>query len=147
MGRLDQALKSPPKKEDVDRICESAEKVFYLYCGPFLREESDAPWSLERRERLHARVSAMLERLGHCWERMEDWERAVACYQKGLAVDSLIEPFYQRLMVSYQCLGRRAEALTTYRRCRETLGALLQITPSPATEAIHQQIRQGSVST
>ncbi|MEW6683469.1 MAG: bacterial transcriptional activator domain-containing protein [Nitrospirota bacterium] len=53
----------------------------------------------------------------------------------------LVEPFYQRLMLGYETLGRRAEALATYRRCRETLHAQLQIPPSPTTETIHQQIR------
>jgi DNA-binding SARP family transcriptional activator len=84
---------------------------------------------------------SLLGELGRCCERGKAWERAVKYYQRGIEIDPLVEPFYQRLMVGYQTLGRRAEALATYRRCRETLHAQLQIPPSPATETIHQQIR------
>jgi len=37
----------------------------------------------------------------------------------------------------YQRLGRQAEALAAYARCRKTLHALLQITPSPTTEKLY----------
>ena len=139
LSKLDQALKTTTPS--TESVCAMAEKLFGLYPGPFLREESDAAWTLGPRERLHARLVALLGDLGRCWERGADWERAVSCYQQGIKVDPLVEPFYQRLMLSYQTLGRRAEALSTYRRCREALNTHLQILPSPATEAIHQQIR------
>ncbi|MEW6683466.1 MAG: BTAD domain-containing putative transcriptional regulator [Nitrospirota bacterium] len=139
---LDQTLKRP--SPDSEAVCATAEKLFRLYPGPFLREESDAAWAVSRREKIHGRLVALLGELGRCWERGKDWERAVACYQRGIDLDPLVEPFYQRLMLGYQTLGRRAEALATYRRCRETLHAQLQIPPSPATETIHQQIRAGA---
>ncbi|MEW6684201.1 MAG: BTAD domain-containing putative transcriptional regulator [Nitrospirota bacterium] len=136
---LDSTLKQP--SPDAETVCATAEKLFRLYAGPFLREESDEAWALSRREKVHGRLVALLSELGRCCERGKDWERAVTYYQRGIELDPLVEPFYQHLMLGYQTLGRRAEALATYRRCRETLHAQLQIPPSPATETIHQQIR------
>jgi DNA-binding SARP family transcriptional activator len=136
---LEQTLRKPAP--ETHGICATAEKLFHLYTGPFLREENDAAWALSRREKVHGRLVALMGELGRCWERSQDWERAVAYYQRGIDLDPLVEPFYQRVMLGYQSMGRRAEALATYRRCRETLHAQLQISPSPATEAIHQQIR------
>jgi DNA-binding SARP family transcriptional activator len=36
----------------------------------------------------------------------------------------------------YQRLGRRAEALVLYQRCRATLAATLGMSPSPEIEAV-----------
>jgi ATP/maltotriose-dependent transcriptional regulator MalT len=140
IGRL---LKDPAQGPSLDGLCVLAEKAFSLYSGPFLYEESESPWALSRRERLQTRMVTPLQELGASCEQAKDWERAVACYQKGLGIDPLVEHFYQRLMLSYQRLGRRAEALSTYRRCRETLTRHFQIPPSSATEALYQQIRAG----
>ncbi len=84
-----------------------------------------------------------LGRIGQHYEEIEEWEHAIECYQKGLETDSLAEVLYQRLMVCYQHLGRRAEALSVYQRCRQELEASLKVAPSDQTEAIHRAIRSG----
>ena len=65
-----------------------------------------------------------------------DWDAAVACLDRLLRVDDTVEPFYQQLMRVQHRLGRSAEVLNTYRRCRDVLAAKFQVPPSASTEAL-----------
>jgi hypothetical protein len=51
-------------------------------------------------------------------------------------VDDLAEAFYQRLMIAYQHLERRAEALAAYERCGKTLAAALGEGQLPAQKLV-----------
>ena len=62
---------------------------------------------------------------------------------KGLEVDELAEESYRRLMTCHARLGRRAEALAVYTRCRDMLAAGLDVAPSAETEALHRTLRGG----
>ena len=72
-----------------------------------------------------------------------NWEKAMAHYLKGIEADDLVEAFHLGLMRCYRALGRPAEAMTAYRRLRQTLSVVLGIAPSPAAEALAQQLREG----
>lgn len=115
-------------------------RLFSLYRGDFLTDEPNAPWLISCRERLRSRLLRQLSRLGHYWEKREEWETAIATYLRILEVDALIEELYQRLMICYQKQSRRAEALAVYARCQQALRARLGIDPSEATEKLRTQI-------
>lgn len=117
------------------------EAALALYRGHFLEQEAGEAWATVLRERLRGRFLRALAALGQHWEAAGDWRRAVECYQKGLEVDDLAEELYGRLMACYQRLGRRAEGLATYERCRRVLAATLGAAPSAATEALHDALR------
>jgi DNA-binding SARP family transcriptional activator len=55
-------------------------------------------------------------------------------------VDELAEELYRRLIMCYQRLDRKAEALSVYNRCKKTLSSALGIEPSPETQALYQKI-------
>ena len=57
-------------------------------------------------------------------------------YQRGLEVDDLAEEFYQRLMECCIKMGRKAEAIKVYERCRATLKAVLGVEPREAIKRI-----------
>ena len=116
------------------------EKALEMYKGPFLAEDMDQSWGISMRERLISKFLRNLNRLAHHWGEVGEWEKAVEYYEKGLEVNDLIEELYQQLMTCYQRLGRKAEALAVYHRCRKTLHAALGIEPSPKTEAIYRSI-------
>ena len=118
-----------------------SQSVLRLYRGPFLPEE-DASWALAPREQWQLRILQLLRRLGRYCEDQGTLEAALIYYEQGITLDPCIEEFYQRLMRLYQRLGRQAEALSVYARCRKTLLALLQITPSPTTERLYQDLRK-----
>jgi DNA-binding SARP family transcriptional activator len=115
-------------------------KALDLYKGPFLVDDPD-PWSVSLREKLRNRFLRSIDDLGTCMEQSRAYKEALRIYQRGLEVDDLAEPYYQRMMLCYQKLGRCAEALSVYNRCRKTL-AVYDVSPSPDTEAIHASLRR-----
>jgi DNA-binding SARP family transcriptional activator len=72
------------------------------------------------------------------------WDQAIELFQQALDIDPIAEEMYQHLMLAQRELGRLADALDIYRRCRETLSLSLGIGPSPTTEAIHRSLREVS---
>ena len=116
------------------------EKAIALYRGHFLPAEGDAPWALSLRERLRSKYLNAVSRFGRFQEESDEYEKAAEVFRRGLDVDDLSEEFYQRLMLCYHQLGRKAEAATTYRRCRETLLQKLDLTPSEKTMEIYRKI-------
>ncbi len=129
------------------RGLEGLARVRAVYRGRFLAEPGGGA-ALALRDRLHARVLRAVHAVGRALEAARDWEQAAACYEDGLAIDELAEGIYQRLMVCQGELGRRAEALATFRRCEETLRRTLRVPPSPETirarDALLSGVRVGA---
>lgn len=111
-------------------------KLFTLYRGPFLDREADAPLSMSLRERLRSRFLRALKDCGRIYETENAWDRAIDCYLQALEADPLAEVLYQHLMRAYHTLGRHAEALAVYSRCKNTLRELLGVAPSQDTESL-----------
>jgi DNA-binding SARP family transcriptional activator len=116
------------------------QRAIGMYRGPFLSGEIEHPWVISTRERLRRKFLKNLSWLGHYWEQSDKWEKALECYERGLEADDLAEELYRRLMMCYHRLGRQAEALSVYNRCKRTLSASLGIEPSSETEAIYRTI-------
>jgi DNA-binding SARP family transcriptional activator len=126
-----------------ERAEELTRKALDLYRGPFLEDLNEEGWPLPLRERLRSRLMRGIEALGQHLERARRWEDAVACYERALEVDPHVESFYRRLMVCLAELGRLAEALATYDRCRELLGKVFGVEPSPETEMLRKELGRG----
>jgi len=113
---------------------ESAERALALYRGPFVNDENTESWALAYRERLQGRYLRSVLDLGARLEQLQELERALVCYERGLEHDNLSEALYQRTVACYAALGRRAEALNTYARCRDRLRKELGVDPSEQTQ-------------
>jgi LuxR family maltose regulon positive regulatory protein len=118
-------------------------KAMELYKGPFLVDDPDS-WTVSYREKLSSKFLKCVDTLGIHMEQSKAYEEAIRIYQKGLEVDDLSEPYYQRLMVCYKKLGRSAEAVSLYKRFKKTLAAY-DLEPSPETNAIHDSLRVKNV--
>jgi len=136
---VDKSLRAVKARSGMATVEGLMAQVFKVYNGPFLEEE-DEPWCFTMRERLQSRWLLAVESFADYWEAKADWRQAIHCYRAGLAADPLQEGFYQRLMLAHHAIGQRGEALAVYDRCRETLTKLLNVHPSPLTEAIRQQV-------
>ena len=114
------------------------EKAVSLYRGPFLGDEKQF-WIIGPRERFRDAFLRAVEVLGARWERKRQWRKAVDVYDRGLAVDDLIEKFYVRMIECHLRLGSQAEALAVHRRLRKTLKAY-GVAPSSESEEVYRTI-------
>ncbi len=115
------------------------ERATRLYTGPFLGNAHE-PWALAYRERLRIKYLKAVQRLGLYFEHRGHFDHAVNWYEKSLEIDDVSEPIYQNLMKCYGTMGRTAEAVSLYQRCRRTLKTVLRIDPSPETESLYKSL-------
>ncbi|MFV1997987.1 MAG: BTAD domain-containing putative transcriptional regulator [Acidiferrobacterales bacterium] len=113
-----------------------AAKLKLLYQGPFLHDSPEQYWLLSSRERIHYRLLSVLGSMGRLCEKKQSPVQAIDLYQRVIALNPLAEESYQDLMLCLKRLGRRAEAVAVYQRCRKNLVSALNIEPSAETEAI-----------
>src|SRR5580765_294487 len=64
---------------------------------------------------------------------LEVGSQLLAITRRGLEGDNLAEPLYRRAMRALAAKGNHAEALNSFRRCREPL-------PSDETDGLHRDI-------
>jgi two-component SAPR family response regulator len=138
--RLLRQAENEEKKGSAENVIQFIQKGLEVYRGPFLAGEIEQPWMISLREHSRGQFLRGVTWLGHYWEKTEQWEKAIECYQRGLEVDDLAEEFYQGLMNCYQHLGQKAKALSVYKRCKRILSSTLEIEPSPKTETIYKSL-------
>jgi DNA-binding SARP family transcriptional activator len=124
---------------DVDR------KALDLYGGSFLPEDVGESWTVATRERLRGKFIHALSSHGAAMEQAGDLEVAVNCYLRGIDADAIVEEFHQGLMRCYQRLGRRSEAISAYRRMKQTLSVVLGVPPSEASQRLYRELLQGQI--
>jgi ATP/maltotriose-dependent transcriptional regulator MalT/DNA-binding SARP family transcriptional activator len=139
-AELDRALKAPRGRIDDALVAQLADRLLGLYAGPFMAGDTDEPSYIGLRERLRSRLVRAMSDVGRHWQQAGEWERAIDLFQRSLDADSLAEGFYRHLMLCYRELGRHAEAIDLYERCRRTLAAALSTEPSPETRALYQRL-------
>lgn len=116
-------------------------KACALYAGTFLPGDLDAPGTVRRREQLRERFIRLVEAAGAEAEANGAWDDAIHCYRRGIESDELAEHFHQGLMRCYRALGRHAEAMSAYRRLRQTLSVVLGIPPSGTSQALARTLQ------
>jgi DNA-binding SARP family transcriptional activator len=112
-----------------------------LYHGAFL-DGGGGPWALTPRERLRARFLGAIDALSERLMRQHEFARAIDLLERGLAADPVGEELYRRLMRCQVAVGRRAEALSVYRRCERVLSAELGIAPGSQTRSLFDTLRE-----
>lgn len=130
-------------KAEISHSPQLIEQALGLYKGHFLENDTE-PYIISLRERLRSKFVRYVGEMGRHLERSGEWEKAGDWYSEGLKAESLAEELYRRLMLCYQQLGRRAEAVEVYHRCRKTLSMVLGIRPSAQTEAVYESLMEAS---
>ncbi len=126
-GRGEQALKR-------------ALQAINLYQGEFLGSSRISGWELSYRERLHVLFQKCIRIAGTILEEQGKLRQAIEIYERGLAVDDLIEELYQRIMLIKRDLGLNADGINAYHRCSKILSKRLGIAPSPETVRIYKSL-------
>ena len=138
---LDAALRAAGPATARSVLAGFAEKVFALYRGPFLPDESEQPAYIACREQVRARLLRFLARLARGWEEAGSPETAADGYLRCIESDELCEPFYRQLMLCCQRTGRPGEAIAAYERLRAVLSTRMKAMPTPETQALYASLR------
>jgi DNA-binding SARP family transcriptional activator len=110
------------------------------YQGDYYLDDRDLLWAVAEQERLLSRYLMALDRLGRILVAQQQPEAAVGYFQRLLERDSYREDAHCQLMLCYQQLGRRGEALRQYQSCASILTRDLGLEPLPETQALYQRI-------
>ena len=110
------------------------------YAGDYYLDDRDLLWAVAEQERLLTRYLGVLDRLGRILMTQSEPEAALACFQRLLERDSYREDAHCQLMLCYQQLGRRGEALRQYQSCAAILAQDLGLDPMPETQALYHRI-------
>jgi DNA-binding SARP family transcriptional activator len=110
-----------------------------LYRGEMLEGVYD-DWCLLHREALAAQYLRALEKLMRWHFASGQWEVAIACGQKLLAQDPLLEHIHRSIMRCYVELGLRSAAIRQYGSCVERLHRELGIEPMKETVILYRSI-------
>jgi DNA-binding SARP family transcriptional activator len=126
--------------ESADRALPLSEKALHIYKGGFLPQHIDDSWVIDMQDRLKEKMLQAIFRAGRYLENADHWNQSIKWYRKALVIDPLVEECYQRLMICYQQLGRKADGVSIYHRCCKILDTKLGMEPSNDTENIYQKL-------
>jgi len=125
----------------------SLDAALEYYRGSFLDHDQDAPWAVGMRERLRRKFVLAVRSHAESRELGGDEEGAIRMYLRGIDADGLAEEFYRGLMRCQANLGRRAEAMSTFRQLRRTLSVTLGIEPSKESQRLFASLQQEEPTT
>jgi DNA-binding SARP family transcriptional activator len=114
-----------------------------LYRGDLL-EDLYEDWCLEKRRELHEIFIDLLDQLTQGLQAQKNFEEAIRYAQKWADSEPLDESAHRRLLSLLALNGDRNRAILHYRKLKETLARELEAEPLPATEALFQNIQNGS---
>src|SRR5690349_16093832 len=116
------------------------EEALGLFRGELLPEDRYEPWAEARRAELTDLHSAVCLELA---ERQPPQD-ALATLQRALRIDPLHEPAHRALMLAYDALGRRQDALAQYQRLRGALRRALAADPAEETRSLYRSLLTSS---
>lgn len=143
-ARIDQLLRAPRERVEPDDLGALSERLVEVYAGAFLANEPDTSWILPARERYRHRFMRAVGEASRYWQRMGRPQSAADLLERALEAEGASEALYRNLMACYAQLGRNADAMDTFERCRKALQALSRTEPSGDTRALHEDIVQRS---
>ncbi len=139
VDEIDAAFKRSRSALDARGVERFGDRLLDLYRGPLFATDAEESWHVQERERKRSRFVRAMTDIGRFWEEGGQWNRVLACYERCLEVDPLAESFYRHLIVCYQLLERRAEAIEVFNRCRKALSAV-RVEPSEETRLLYEKV-------
>jgi LuxR family maltose regulon positive regulatory protein len=135
------------EKEICDNCLAILEKAAGLYRGEFLEglNLDDAPdfdeWQFFQRDSLRQELATTLQHLSAGYTERKQWEPAIACARRWVALDRLHEPAQRVLIDLYARAGQRTAALRHYEELTRLLKEELGQVPEQETQRLYEQIR------
>lgn len=113
-----------------------------LYQGELLPGFYD-DWVVLERERVRGVYEQKMARLLDLLVEAKRWEEVLEWGERWIALGQTPEPAYRALMLTYSAKGDRAKVALTFQRCVTALRDDLGVEPSPATQALFEQLSSG----
>ena len=127
------------KARDSTRRIEWYQKAVDLVQGPYLNEV-DVLWVVPERERLGQAYNSALEELARLYLNANQLGQCLAICHIALTQNRYNELIYQLEMKAYAALGDRASIVRCYQACKSVLKEGLDLSPSPETEMLYQDL-------
>jgi DNA-binding SARP family transcriptional activator len=121
-------------------IASDYEEALRVYGGDLLGEDRYADWCAQKRTHLRAVRERLLMELGRVYTTLHEHERAITPFETLVAVSPSNEDAHRALMTLYALVGRRAQALAQFQRCRDAVRTELDTEPDEATVHLHRRI-------
>jgi LuxR family maltose regulon positive regulatory protein len=124
------------------------EEAVELYRGDFLHglNLSDSPgydeWQFFQRDSLRQQYAEALECLSAGYACQGDWDRAIGCARRWVALDRLHEPARRALIALYARAGQRTSALQQYEELTRLLQEQVGQEPEQETRQLFDQLRR-----
>lgn len=125
---------------EIKESLKACRKAVEIYKGDFLPEELYADWAEQRRQYLRKLFLDFLLKMAEFHEERGALKEAIACYQRLLQEDPLMEVAYQKLMLIHSNRGNRGAAVKVYEACKSVFHSELSLEPDDLTKAIYRKI-------
>lgn len=136
LQKVEKASLAGKKKKLSSHSVGKLKQAFELYQGHFLQFDSQDPWAIPMRARLHNKLVRLILQLGTHWEQAQNWKQAEHCYQTGLEIDETCEAFYHRWIHCLLKQGQRVEARRVFEQCSEILKRNMNADPGPEIQEL-----------
>ena len=143
----------PSRPAEEERVVRHLAAAVRLYRGPFMEGFSlpGSPafeeWAVLKQAHLAQQMLSALHRLIQIDLTSGDYERGERHARRLLALEPWDEQAHRQLMRLLALSGRRSAALAQYETCRSVLAEDLGVEPAARTTALHEQIREGLLTT
>ncbi|HKG51752.1 MAG TPA: BTAD domain-containing putative transcriptional regulator [Actinomycetales bacterium] len=125
---------------DLAHAVTTAREAEALHLGSFRSHHDNADWALRERDTLEAVCRHLVADAADAAVSLSWWHDAVDLAERSLDGEPVSERAYRALMRAWRGLGETPRALQVYDRCRRTLAEELGSDPSPATQALYQEL-------
>ncbi|MFN8470974.1 MAG: bacterial transcriptional activator domain-containing protein [Anaerolineae bacterium] len=119
------------------------ERADELYCGPYLPDELNAPWSWAERERLEVAYETVLLKLADAYALRGKHHSAILVCQSTLIANPTCEAAAARLMAWTYQFGNNAQGLEVYGELCAWLDGEGRRRPTRALSLMADRLRQG----
>ena len=128
----------------VERLVRATELFQHDFLAGFSVEDSEPyeDWQYSESSALRHELGTALDHLSRVSERSARPNDAIRFVRRWLDIQPLNEAVHRRLMELLAGAGQRAEALSQYDQCRETLKRELGLAPSEETTSLANRIRR-----
>ncbi len=133
--------KARSKKEEglLEEAFQGYRKAVEIYQGDYMEEYRYDDWLVSERVRLRELWLQACQEASELLEARQEFDEASSVLKEAIRREPYQEELYRRLIKNLLKAGRRDEAITQYRACREILQSEFGIEPAVETSSLLEE--------